>query len=254
MKRCWGENCALFFIPAGGLAAAVFAWYLTGNFFVSMGIIDNMNDKLTLVIAAAYFLLMWVITVPFHYGARWYRLQQVRGHSVHAKSVFSCYFSTKRMLQVYKLSLMLFVKKLPMMLPLIALMGAGLFLITLFDSYGNSIGYNLLVVFLLMLSVVMYIAYNIINIKYAAAPYIFALGFDRPAKEIINDSVRFMGNKHTYMIDVLRNCALMLIPCILIFPLVFVIPKMMMIYTAAINEVIENGFAEDKLAVAERRG
>ncbi|MBP1548691.1 MAG: hypothetical protein J6A05_01700 [Oscillospiraceae bacterium] len=56
------------------------------------------------------------------------------------------------------------------------------------------------------------------------------------------------------MVEVLRNCAVMLLPCILIFPMIFVIPKLMMIYTAAINEMIENGFAEDKLVVTERRG
>ncbi len=254
MKRCWGENCALFFILAGGLSAAVFAWYLTGNFLISANVIDNMGDPLMLAAAAAIYIVMWIISEPFHYGTRWYRLQQIRGHSVHAKSVFSCYFSTKRMLQVYRLSILLFLKKSLMLIPLAALIGTAVYLVTKFDSIGGSLGYNIAVVVLLMLSVVLYIAYNIITIKYTAAPYIFALGFDRPAKEIINESVRFMKGKHNYMIEVLRSCALMLIPCILIFPLIFVVPKIMMLYTAAINEVIENGFAEDKLAVTERRG
>jgi len=254
MKRCWGECCALFFISAGGIAAGVLAWFLTINYFMTMDIIGSINDPIALIAAAGVFIIMWVISVPYRYGVRWYRLQQVRGHSVHAKSVFSCYFSTKRMFQVYRLSLILFLKKSILMVPFVGLLGAAIYLIIRFDAIGGSIGYNLMVVILLMLSVVAYIAYNIINVKYAAAPYIFALGFDRFAKEIISDSVRFTKDWRGYMIEVLRGCALMLLPCILVFPMIFVIPKLMMIYTAAINEIIENGFAEDKLVVTERRG
>ncbi len=254
MKRCWGESCALFFILTGGIIAAAFALYLTGDFLVCTGVIDNISDKLMLAISGVLFLIMWVIAVPYNYGSRWYRLQQVRGHSVHAKSVFSCYFSTKRMFQVYKLSILLFIKKCVLLIPLAALTGTGIYLITKLGETDHSLGYSMAVVVLLMLSVVVYLAYTIITTKYAAAPYIFALGFDRPASEIISDSVRFMKDKRGYMIEVLRSCALMLIPCVLVFPMIFVIPKMMMIYTAAINEVIESGFAEDKLAVTERRG
>lgn len=254
MKRCWGECCALFFLSVGGLSAALFAGYLVMGFFVATGMAEGPNDPIVIVVAAAMLFVMWIITVPYKYGLRWYRLQQVRGHSVHAKSVFSCYFSAKRMFQVYKLSLMLFLKKSILMVPFLCLLGAAIYLIIKFGTLGSGIGYNLLVVVLLMLSVVVYIAYNIVNIKYTVAPYIFALGFDRPAKEIISDSVRFTKDCQGYMVEVLRSCAVMLLPCILIFPMIFVIPKLMMIYTAAINEMIENGFAEDKLAVTERRG
>lgn len=253
MKRCWGECCALFFMSAGGIAAGVFAWYVAMNYFMTTDIINSMNDPIALLTAVGVFVIMWVISVPYRYGVRWYRLQQVRGHSVHAKSVFSCYFSTKRMFQVYRLSLKLFLNKSILMVPFLCFLGAAIYLITKFDGI-SSIGYNLLVVVLLMLSVVAYIAYNILNIKYTAAPYIFVLGFDRPAKDIISDSIRFTQAHRVYMIEVLRSCAIMLLPCALIFPMIFVIPKMMMIYTAAINEMIEKGFAEDKLVVTERRG
>ncbi|MBQ8176681.1 MAG: hypothetical protein IJ035_06570 [Oscillospiraceae bacterium] len=254
MKRCWGECCALFFISAGGLTAALFAGYLVMNFLVTMEMARNMNDPLVIAVVAVIFLLMWIITVPYKYGIRWYRLQQVRGHSVHAKSVFSCYFSTKRMLQVYKLSILLFIKRCVLLFPLAVFLGTSIFLIIRINEDGGSIADNLAVAGLLALSAVIYLAYMIINIKYAAAPYIFALGHDRPAIEIIKESTRFMKDKQVYMIEMLRSCAMMLIPCIFVFPAVFVLPRMMMLYTAAINEIIENGFAEDRLAVGERRG
>ncbi|MBQ3161524.1 MAG: hypothetical protein IJC04_05300 [Oscillospiraceae bacterium] len=253
MRKCWGESCAAFIISAGGLCAAVFAWYIIMNTLVSMGIIENAADKIMLTVTAILALFMLVITVPYNYGLRWYRLQQVRGHSVHAKSIFSCYFSAKRLLQVYKLSAMLFLKKIFLLIPFSILLSAGIYLIIKFNTIGGGLGYNLVVVALLMLSALTYLAYNIINIKYAAAPYLYALGHDRPAGEIINESVQFMKGKQGYMIEVLRSCAIMLIPCIVVFPMIFVIPKMMMIYTAAINEIIEDGFEKDKLVNMERR-
>lgn len=253
MRKCWGESCAAFIISAGELCAAVFVWYLIMNILASIGIIEGASDNLMIALTAVIALIMIVISVPYQYGLRWYRLQQVRGHSVHAKSIFSCYFSAKRMLQVYKLSTMLLLKKILLLIPLVILLGTGIYLAIRFNTIGSSIIYNLAVVFLLMLSVVAYLAYNIINIKYAAAPYLYALGHDRPAGEIINESVQFMKGKHSYMIEILRSCAIMLIPCILVFPMIFVIPKMMMFYTAAINEIIEDGFEQDKLVGMERR-
>lgn len=223
------------------------------DFLVTAGVAKSMNDPVILAVIAAIFIVMWIIAVPYQYGVRWYRLQQVRGHSVHAKSVFSCYFSTKRMLQVYKLSTVLFLKKCVLLILFALLLGTALFLIIRISESGGGIGYNMAVVVLLMLSVVAYLAYTIINIKYTAAPYLFALGHDRPASEIIKESVCFMKNKQGYMIGILRSCAVMLIPCILVFPAVFVLPKMMMLYTAAINEIIENGFAEDRLVEMKRR-
>ncbi len=253
MKRCWGENCALFFISAGGITAALFAGYLVMNFFVAIGVAERMNEPLVLVVAAVIFLLMWIIAVPYKYGARWYRLQQARGHSVHAKSVFSCYFSSKRLMQVYKLSILLTLRKFILLIPFLLFISSALVLIIYISSEGGGAGQNIAVVVLIMLAVCAYLAYTVLNMKYAAAPFLFALGHDRPARDIINESIHFMKGTQRYMIEMLRTCGIMLIPCIMFFPMVFIVPRVTMLYTAAINEIIENGFAKDKLVDMERR-
>ena len=254
LKRCRGECCALFFISAGILAAMFFGMYIVIEFLVSAGFSESMTDTASIAAIAAVFVVMWIISVPYHYGLRWYRLQQVRGHSVHVKSVFSCYFFAKRMLQVYRMSLMLLLKKIVLIIPFWILLGGAVYFAVSFDATKDSIFYSFMVVILLILAVIVYLAYTIVNIKYAVAPYIFVLGFDRHARDIISDSVRFAKGYKGYMIEILRSCAFMLLPCVLVFPMVFVIPKMMMIYTAAVNGMIENGFAKEKLAVTERRG
>ncbi|MBQ5319905.1 MAG: hypothetical protein J6K17_12490 [Oscillospiraceae bacterium] len=253
MKRCWGECCALFFVSSGIVIAAVFAIYLTMDFLITFDVISSAGDPVMLAVAAAIAVVMWIITQPYNYGMRWYRLQQVRGHSVHAKSVFSCYFSFKRMMQVYRISAVLALKKLVLVVPLAAFLGTSIFLIMKADAVGGSVLYNVIVVILLMLSVVMCIAYSMITLKYAAAPYLFALGHDRPVDEIIKESVSFMKGKNGYMAEAMSNCAFMLVPCVIVFSMVFVIPRMMMLYTSAINEIIEEGFKNDRLVGIEQK-
>ena len=258
MRRCWGESCALFIISAGGFAAALFGWYLSTDFFrtteiveISLGSIDP-EDIVSMLVALVLILLMWIIAAPYKYGSRWYRLQQVRGHAVHAKSVFSCYFSAKRSFQVYKLSAALAVRKLAVIVPFAFLVGAGGYTITMIDEKGQGLQYSIAIVLLLLLTAGAILASTLINLRYAAAPYLFAVGHDRPAGEIIRESERFMKGKHRYMAGLLRTMVLLLIPCLLIFPMFFLVPYVKMVYTAAINEIIEEGFEKDKIMDMER--
>lgn len=253
MRKCWGESCAMFTISAGGLAAALFAWYLTADFLFAMEMIDSFINKYMAAVTLVIVLLLWTIAVPYKYGSRWYRLQQVRGHSVHAKSIFSCYFSAKKLFSVYKLSALVILGKSLFFIPLVLLLGAAAYLITRADAAVNEALYSAIVVILLMLSAAAYIIYLMAGMKYSAVCYIFALGHDRPAKDIIEESKRFMKGKSKYMAELMRSLAVLLLPCILVFPMFFIVPRVKMIYTAAINEIIESGFAEDIATVTERR-
>ena len=246
MRKCWGESCAMFAISAGGLAAALFAWYLTADFLFAMEAIDSFINKYMVAVTLVIVLLLWTIAVP-------YRLQQVRGHSVHAKSIVSCYFSAKKLFSVYKLSALVILGKSLFFIPLVLLLVAAAFLITRADTAVNEALYSAIVVILLMLSAAAYIIYLMAGMKYAAVCYIFALGHDRPAKDIIEESKRFMKGKNKYMAELMRNLAVLMLPCILMFPMFFIVPRVKMIYTAAINEIIESGFAEDRATVTERR-
>ncbi len=254
MRKCWGESIAMFMISAGGLAVALFGWYLTSDFIATIPDEQQpFSDPVIRIFSAFSILfLLWIIGTPYKYGSRWYRLQQVRGHSVHAKSIFSCYFSAKRMAQVYKISIAVTVRKMILGVPFLLLVGASLYLTTLIDRNAQGFLYNLAVVLLLLLTVLVVIVHTVLNMKYLAVPYLFALGHDRSASEIIAESVRYMKGKQAYMITLIRSLGLMLIPCILVFPMIFIVPYVKMIYTSAMNEIIENGFETDKTMDAKR--
>lgn len=247
LRYCWGENAAIFFLTAGGLAAAVLAWMAAADFIavssggkIPEGHID-LSDGITLAVTAAALLLLWAAAEPFLYGIKWYRLQQIRGNSVHARSIFSCYSSRKRIIQVYRLCLTLYIKRLYFTLPLTAALCLGIYLA---DRIGESDGgalYSAAAVLVLLLAACLICAAAVFNFKYSLAPYLFVLDTDVPPKELIKRSTELTQGKLGYMADVMLTAMRWLPPCLFVFPALFVIPYLHMMYAAAVNEIIGDG-------------
>lgn len=243
---CWGESIAVFFITMGCISAFVIAWMIAVDFAATSGVVEisdkkiDLSNGIILAITAAMFFLLWIALTPFSYGVKWYRMQQIRGNSVHARSIFSCYTSIRRAGQVFRLSFELLFRRLYILVPFIAVLISGLLLISYIAGKGEiTLGYAAVVVLLLLLAGIMYCAYSVINIKYALVPYLFALEPDKSPKELIEKSRRLVKGKYGYMAEVLSSLTSYFIPCILIFPAVFIMPYVKMVYTAAMNELIE---------------
>ena len=147
MRYCWGENTAVFFISAGGIAAVALAWFITTDFLMASGVTDqsgpraDLSNGIVIAATAAALLLLFGIAEPFRYGVKWYRLQQVRGNAVHARSIFSCYGSLKRAGQIFRLDAYLFVRRMYFALPLIALFAAGTYMASRIRISENSVAY-----------------------------------------------------------------------------------------------------------------
>lgn len=242
MRYCWGENAAIFFITAGGVSAAALAWLLAADFLRTAGIAEasrrriDLTDGATLAVTAAALLILYIIAEPFRYGVKWYRLQQVRGNSVHARSLFSCYGSWKRAGQILKLNFCLFARRLYFTLPLAAILVFGLYLVHTIQTAGSGAAYAAAAVLLLTGGVIC--AAAAFNCRFASAAYLFVLDPDASVKEIIEKSVRIAKGKTDYLTEAVLSSARWLPFCVLIFPAVFVIPYMRMMYTAAVNEMI----------------
>ena len=247
----WGENCAIFFITIGGIAAAVLAWSMTVDFLKAVGFVNDTRDLFdTYDIAAigvtlGILLLVWIIATPFFYGVKWYRIQQVRGNSVHAKSIFSCYTSLKKSLQVYKLSILVGLKRLYVIIPFAMVIGIGLYMANEIEKMDGGIFTSIAVTCLLLFTGLAFCVYLIFNIRYAAVPYLYALGHDTPSAELIKNSERIMKGKGEYVKETVFSLAGWLASCLFVFPMVFAVPYMNMVYTAAINEIIVNDDAEE---------
>lgn len=252
LRYCWGENTAIFLISAGGIAAVALAWFMTTDFLIASGFTDqsgpraDLSNWIVLTVTAAALILLFGIAEPFRYGVKWYRLQQVRGNAVHARSIFSCYGSWKRAGQIFRLDAYLFVRRMYFAVPLIALFAAGVYLVNRIEASGNSVAYSAAVVLVLLLAGSIICASAAFNCKYSAAGYLFVLNPDASPKELIDKSVRLSKGRSDYLIEAMLSSAIWLPFCVLVFPLIFALPYMKMIYTAAVNEVILSEETEDQ--------
>lgn len=244
MRYCWGENAAVFFLTVGGISAAMLIWAMIIDYMRMGGIISpgksfiGISDSGALAVTAVVIVAFIFISEPFRYGVKWYRLQQIRGNSVHARSIFSCYGSWKRAGQIFKLNACLFVRRLYFTLPLTAMLVLGLYLVRKIQISGGGAAYGAAVAAVLLLTGGVICAAAAFNCRFAAAAYLFVLDPDAPAKEIIKKSVRISKKKTDYLTEAVLSSARWLPLCVLIFPAVFVIPYMRMMYTAAVNEMI----------------
>lgn len=244
LRYCWGENTAVFFISVGGAAAVALAWFMITDFLTASGVTDqagpraDLSNGTVLAVTAAALILLFCIAEPFRYGVKWYRLQQVRGNAVHARSIFSCYGSWKRAGQIFRFDAYLFVRRMYFTVPLIALFAAGVYLANGIETSENSVAYSAAAVLVLLLAGSVICASAAFNCKYSAAGYLFVLDPDASPKELVDKSVRISKGRSDYLVEAMLASAIWLPFCVLIFPLVFAAPYMNMVYTAAVNEII----------------
>lgn len=243
---CWGECCAVFLIIAGEMLALILALMLVYDYFVKFSDAD-FPVWLAAALTAALTALLWVAVAPFTYGVKWYRIQQIRGNAVFARSMFSCYASLKKMLQVLKLNSMLTLRRIPSLVIICGAITAGFYMINESGKLTaqDSFSYRASAAVMLLLAAIGFCLFMVLGLKYAPVPYLYALEPDSSPKEIIAKSKKIMKNNYQYLTDTMLSMAGWLVPCILVFPMVFIVPYTQMIYTAAINEIIEQDREKD---------
>lgn len=241
LKFCWGENCAVSFLVFGGFSIMALLIMLANDFLKMQSYITEMQ-RYASVLAVTFFsaVLMWIAYTPFSYGIKWYSIQQLKGTNSHAKSIFSCYTSPKRTVQVYKLHAFLMLRKLLAVVPLAILIAICFYMVNKTDSKENYFSSGIIVGCALTMAALACGTYIIFNLKYTAVPYLFTFYPDKSPSELIAESKRVMQGKKEYMKDVLISLAGWLVSCLLVFPIIFVVPYMSMVYTAAIDEIISD--------------
>ncbi len=249
LMYCFGELCTLVMLSIGGLSAFVLAFMIAARLIEDSGAAnDNASVAVRLIIAAISVLVILIVAAtPLSYGANWYRLQQIRGNSVHARSIFSCYTSVRKMWQVLMLNSMVIIKILYVIIPCAIVSALSFWAAGAADSFTNgNIAYYLLFFAAMVITFAMILVVAYASVKYSAVPFLYALEPDRPAAEIIKESQRIMKGKERYISEVMSSLSLCLIPCLLIFPIIFILPYMKMVFTAAVNEIIVSERSEDR--------
>ena len=250
MMCCCGELCMIFFLSVGGISIFVLAFILAVNLMTRPGAVSFYPEDMlrygwaVIAVFLAVIVLLMVAAAPFAYGTGWYRIQQIRGNSVHARSIFSCYASVKKLWQVLRINSILIIKRLYVMLPFALVSAWGFYVSDVIEKYSDSRAayytvFGLAVIVTLCL-ICLFILYNV---RYAAVMYLYVLEPGKSPSELISESKKIMHGKAGYMTEVMLSVSGWLIPCIIIFPMIFIVPYLHMTYTAAVNEIImyENG-------------
>lgn len=251
---CWGESCAVFFIILGELLSVALAVMLAYDYLVKFSSADFpvwLAAGITALLAAG----LWLAVAPFTYGVRWYRIQQIRGNAVFARSMFSCYASWKKMLQVLKLNSMLTLRRFPVFILICGAVYAEFYMINEAGKFmgQDSFLYTAAAALMLLLAAIGFCLFMVLGLKYTLVPYLYAIEPDSSPKEIIAKSKRLMKDNSRYIIETMCSMAWWLAPCILIFPMIFILPYSQMVYTAAINEIIEQDGNKESIADNERQ-
>lgn len=239
MAGCWGECCAVFFIMAGELAVIVLALVMSRDYLMNFTL-ANFPYGAAAALFAAITVSLWFAASPFAYGVKWYRIQQIRGVAVHARSMFSCCVSLKKLVQVLKLNSMLTLRRLPVYLTAAAAVWGEFYLLDKMRSaFSSSVIYSipsaLAVLFLGAVVCLLWVT----GIKYALVPYLYVFDPGANPSDLIKKSKELMKTNYRYLLETLFSMIGWVIPCALIFPAIFIVPYIEMVYTAAINEIIE---------------
>lgn len=245
---CFGELSMMFFLSVGGLSVFVLAYIFAAGLIGISGAADINEESSVLsygvlfLIFIAGLILLMIAATPLLYGIDWYRIQQIRGNSVHARSVFSCYTSIKKLWQVLRLNSILIIRKLYVIVPVAGISALGFYAAGLVgDNTDSKVLYYAVFLLAVVITAGMICLIAYFNVRYAAVPYLYALEPNRPASELIDESKRLMNGKNHYLAKIMLSVSGWFVPCIIIFPTIFVVPYLQMIYTAAINEIILAG-------------
>lgn len=264
LSLCWGETTGIFFMNFG-YALLIFVSCI-GIALMTIGI-NNLykiktdglaNEKIIKVIiySTVFIVISCIIKIPFNFGKCWYMLQNAKGNTVQASSLFICYTSKKRFFTTIQMEIVLSIKKILFGVPLIAI-GVLEFLLwdMIIEKYG-SFWYTVSIVFIILTACCLLAVYYIFTLRYRLVPYIYALNPDIPSKEIIKTGEKMMYGRETYMIEIIMSMVKWFIPCILIFPAIFIVPNMMLTYSGAVNEIIENYYSDysDKIQSSKIKG
>ena len=239
---CCGELCTIFFLTIGGISMFVLACiFAAEKLSASGGEAPFPYGKLVLICTAVFILLMTAAT-PLYYGVCWYRIQQVQGNSVHARSIFSCYTSIGKLWSVFRLNSVLIIRKLYLLVPAAGISALCFYVSGMIEN-GDDKGPEYYAAFVLAsaITVGMLCAVLILNSQYSAVPYLYVLEPGRSASELIGISRKLMQGKRRYLSEVMLSLTGWLVPCLIIFPMIFIVPYMQMVYTATINEIILSG-------------
>ena len=248
LSDCWCECIALFLTEMGCIVVAVLSFLLAIQFLYSHGVIAHGIDTIftqggigVYLAAAGVLVLLFVLGIPLKYGKRWYLIQSIRGNNVPASCFFTCYMHKEHYGKIFMLELRIALRRIAMLLPT-AVIGAVIVYISgkAYKNSGGTDSYTIIIVLLALLFSGMLFLYSYFSMRYFLASYIYALDPKKDVDTIIKESCEAMSGRQRYFNEIVASFAGWIFSFIALFPAMYVAPYMLMTFTLAANDIIDN--------------
>lgn len=244
LKSCWGECVGEVFIVTAVLTMAVLAFLIVTECLFRAGVISFGVGNLSAggwklgAAAAIYLFLLYVALIPLKYGTAWFYFQEAHSTSIPGAGFFSCYMHRKHIRGTLALEFTVIAKRIVVaVFPIAFIVFMAWHFKWLLEQDASAAAVSLAVLAITgALLVFMYIIYHL---RYIFVPYLYASDPEKSPKEIIAESVRVAKGSRIGIIRLVFSLAPLWVSCLLIFPLIFVIPYTKMTFAAAAAEIFD---------------
>ncbi len=194
------------------------------------------------VISAAIVLVsVYVLIIPLHFGIRWFYWQVSVGNLMPVSSIFACYSSSEMIMRCIKLKLKVDIQRSLLMLFFGGLVAVEIILASWlwkYSGYNMAVGAVLIVGCTVMALGIMILCF-VTSMRFIPVGYLLADNPDSQDAKIIKLSKSIVNKKYTYMLRLYISVLPAAVPCLLIFPILFVLPYLYMITAVFIHESLD---------------
>ncbi|MBQ7784025.1 MAG: hypothetical protein IJ368_08660 [Oscillospiraceae bacterium] len=256
LSKCWAE-CAFITLLHIGVVIAVYVLLLLIARFTGIhtapSVLPEFNSMTPVFIAVSLIVMAvaYIALSPLFLGIRWYFWQASGGTVMPVSSVFAVYSSDEQTKRCIKLRLMIDIRKLVLLFAAVTVAFMG---ISLAERLQKMWAGNIAVeVFInggcaVLVAGVM-LLYIVVGMKYLPAGFLMAENPDASVSEVMELCERIVGKKYTYLLALYCSYAGWYAACLLVFPILFIIPIMYMTTAVFIRESLRDiGFSRDDSA------
>ncbi len=265
LSNCWAEACIVSIILMSFAAIFLSAGYIIYAVLIQLGMATGSYREVIFsgniyYIAGLIFRLIvcYIFMSPVLNGKCYCFLQAVRGQIVPINCVFSCYASRGIFFKSLKIRFQTDLRRAAVFIPVLLVVAfESDMLLHIFKNniWGKSeilsaVGCIVIIVSLIIL-------YTLFSGRYTAVPYIFVSNPDVNSGEIIKQSLECVKENNLRLLKLKLSFVGWFALCILIFPLILVLPYYCMTLAVAINNVItapqkkENDYDTEEMTVVQ---
>jgi|GEM_PF-3663420 uncharacterized membrane protein len=263
LKIYWGESTAIFAYFASAAAISILLGFLTAELLQICGLAKHSYPAILfeknisfLMLTAVIIMLLYVFTVPAIFGRCWCYMQTAKGNIAPANCLFSC-FSTKGVfLRCLKLKILVDLKKLIVLTPMLVVFILECYFIrSILNSCKSRAVAFLFIMMGILFALSLFLLYRIVTMRYLLVNYLFVSNPDGDIKYIIKKSTMLMKGYEKQITLLYLSFIGWVVLCVIIFPLLLVLPYYHMTMAEAVNQIIsERSKKQNNVYTKKQRG